>query len=1213
MSTTSPVTAPHPPDPRNENPRNENSGNDNPRNDNPHAAEDDAADGRAFVTVDGVEMARITDADRMPPFLMTVVSDSDLWMFVSSRGGLTAGRVDPDHALFPYETDDKLHKTHPFTGPATVVRVSAEGGDGDATLWEPFRDYGARPDVTRNLYKSVSGNRVVFEEVHHGLGLTFRYRWAACDAFGWVRSCSLVNHGRPDAVRVELLDGLLNLIPAGLTQQTMAQFSCLTNAYTRGELDASSGLAVFAMSSLLVDRAEPAEALWANVAWRRGLPGGKVILDEDVLDTFRNGGALPGPQEEIKGRRGVYLVHAALELKPNVAERWDIVADVDRSQADAEALRQQLENNENLAGRLRDELDAADANLVANIASSDGLQHTADRPATAHHFANVLFNNMRGGVFADGYHLPGEDYAAFVRDRNRAVARRHADLLGKTAGRVDYHDLLDAADATGDADLRRLTLEYLPITFSRRHGDPSRPWNRFEIKLRNPDGSSVLNYQGNWRDIFQNWESMCVSFPRYFESIVTKFVNASTADGFNPYRVTRDGIDWEAPEPENPWAGIGYWGDHQIVYLLKLLEHSAALHPGKLETMLGQRLFTYADVPYRLAPYDAICRNPQQTITFDFDKQKRVEARVAEVGADGKLLHDARGQIVHVTLAEKLLVPALSKLSNFVAGGGIWMNTQRPEWNDANNALVGDGVSMVTLCYLRRYAAFMVELFERYDAPESSDAPDSPAVTLSAEVAAWFDAVAAALRDNLPLIEKPTVSDADRRKLLDALGGAFSQYREKLYAVGPGSPKDRPAADVVALFRTALRHLDHTIDANRRDDGLYHAYNLLAITPAPAPGGDAGEPDCVARVDRLNKMLEGQVAVLSTGRLDASAAADLIASMYDSDLYRADQHSFLLYPDRRLPGFFEKNQVPADAAEANPLLSALLAADDRSVIQRDAAGRFRFHGDFAKADDLDAALSDLAADARFGELVDQHRGSVLSLYEKVFNHRAFTGRSGGMFGYEGLGCIYWHMVSKLLLAVQESFLRAEAAGESPEALKRLADTYYRVRAGLSSNKTARQYGAFPTDPYSHTPGHRGAQQPGMTGQVKEEILTRLGEFGVRVRDGRVTVRPTLLRRREFLGDPAAWEYVDASSQRRILDLPAGSLAFTYAQVPVVLHVSAQDSAADTTSLRLTLADGTTEGVAGDTLGPEHSAMLFDRTGEIARVDAHLAADAVTLD
>ena len=53
----------------------------------------------------------------------------------------------------------------------------------------------------------------------------------------------------------------------------------------------------------------------------------------------------------------------------------------------------------------------------------------------------------------------------------------------------------------------------------------------------------------------------------------------------------------------------------------------------------------------------------------------------------------------------KLLVLVLARLFNFIPEAGLWMNTQRPEWNDANNALVGPGVSMVTLCYLRRFLA----------------------------------------------------------------------------------------------------------------------------------------------------------------------------------------------------------------------------------------------------------------------------------------------------------------------------------------------------------------------------------------------------------------------------------------------------------------------------------------------------------------------------
>ena len=140
---------------------------------------------------------------------------------------------------------------------------------------------------------------------------------------------------------------------------------------------------------------------------------------------------------------------------------------------------------------------------------------------------------------------------------------------------------------------------------------------------------------------------------------------------------------------------------------------------------------------------------------------------------------------------------------------------------------------------------------------------------------------------------------------------------------------------------------------------------------------------------------------------------------------------------------------------------------------------------------------------RLQPLVERGRADTLNAYEAVFHHAAFTGRSGTMYAFEGLGCIYWHMVAKLLLAVQENVQRADRE-DRPVALQReLAGMYYRIRAGIGYEKSVAEYGAFPTDPYSHTPPDGGARQPGMTGQVKEEILTRRGELGVRIRGGEV--------------------------------------------------------------------------------------------------------------
>ena len=51
------------------------------------------------VTLNGEAFYRIANYDRMRPFFMTLVSDSDHWMFVSSTGALTAGRGNADQEI----------------------------------------------------------------------------------------------------------------------------------------------------------------------------------------------------------------------------------------------------------------------------------------------------------------------------------------------------------------------------------------------------------------------------------------------------------------------------------------------------------------------------------------------------------------------------------------------------------------------------------------------------------------------------------------------------------------------------------------------------------------------------------------------------------------------------------------------------------------------------------------------------------------------------------------------------------------------------------------------------------------------------------------------------------------------------------------------------------------------------------------------------------
>ena len=225
--------------------------------------------------------------------------------------------------------------------------------------------------------------------------------------------------------------------------------------------------------------------------------------------------------------------------------------------------------------------------------------------------------------------------------------------------------------AAADRQLIRLYMEYLPVIFSSRHGDPSRPWNKFNIALTDGDGNQVLNYEGNWRDIFQNWEALLISYPEYISNVVAKFVNAMTIDGFNPYRISREGIDWECPDPSDPWAQFGYWGDHQVIYLQKLLELLAGYDAALLDDYLSAKLFSTANVPYRLKSYEDICRDPRNSLIFDKALSDELLKKAKALGTDQKLVQDKEGRVALVNLTAKLLQLVIAKAANLVPGGGV--------------------------------------------------------------------------------------------------------------------------------------------------------------------------------------------------------------------------------------------------------------------------------------------------------------------------------------------------------------------------------------------------------------------------------------------------------------------------------------------------------------------------------------------------------------
>lgn len=1129
------------------------------------------------VEIENEAFFKISNIDKIRPFFMSVVSDSNHWMFIGSNGGISAGRKNAENALFPYYTDDKIVESSEITGSKSIFQVKANE---KTFIWEPFsiRNFN-QYNISRNLYKNVYGNKVLFEEVNHDLKLRFQYQLNTSNTYGFIKKSKLVNEGS-DAVSVNILDGIQNILPYGVGSMLQSQRSNLVDAYKRNELS-PEGVGIYALSAIIVDKAEPSEALKANISWSMGLKNPTYLLSSLQLDAFRKGTTLT-PEEDIKAEKGAYFISTEVKIEAKKLSDWMIISNVNQDTTDVIRISDAIKNDSYLNQKVLQDIEEGTKNLIQLNASADGIQLTNDKLRDTRHFSNTLFNIMRGGIFDNNYQIEKGDFINYLSNANKEVLKSTIDLLKKLPEKFTTSEFKKIINESNDLHLKRLSTEYLPLKFSRRHGDPSRPWNQFSINTQNEnDGSKILDYEGNWRDIFQNWEALALSYPEFLEGMIFKFLNATTFDGYNPYRITKNGIDWERIEPDDPWSYIGYWGDHQIIYLLKFLELMEAYYPDQIESYFHSNIFVYANVPYKIKSYDDILHNPKDTIDFDHDLDKEIEKRRLSIGADAALLTNNEGSIYQVNFIEKILATVLAKMSNFIPEGGIWMNTQRPEWNDANNALVGNGVSVVTLCYLRRFLSFFESLLENRELK---------AVEISEELKVFFDSCLDTLHKNKALL-KGSFSNKDRKSVLDGLGVAGSKYRDQIYHNSFSSKTKTLSFDELSDFiDNGLSYLEHTIEANKRFDNLYHGYNLMTV-----------ENDSEISISELSEMLEGQVAVLSSGFLSPQESLEVLDGLKSSSLFREDQYSYLLYPNKELSGFLDKNNIPESSINQSKLLLKLVEDGERSVVSIDVRSGFHFNGNLKNAADLENALNNLDM-VKYGELIKSDEDLVLKLYEKIFNHKAFTGRSGTFFGYEGLGSIYWHMVSKLQLAAQECCLKAINNGENGEVIGKLLEHYYEINEGIGVHKSPKLYGAFPTDPYSHTPFTKGAQQPGMTGQVKEDILSRFGEFGVLVKNGQIAFNPCMLRKNEFIQERSTFQYYDVNSSHQTLTLPAGSVCFTYCQIPIQYTLSESEG------IEILYSNGKVENLATLRLESRVSSLVFKRSGDISQIVVHIKED-----
>jgi hypothetical protein len=121
----------------------------------------------------------------------------------------------------------------------------------------------------------------------------------------------------------------------------------------------------------------------------------------------------------------------------------------------------------------------------------------------------------------------------------------------------------------------------------------------------------------------------------------------------------------------------------------------------------------------------------------------------------------------------------------------------------------------------------------------------------------------------------------------------------------------------------------------------------------------------------------------------------------------------------------------------------------------------------------------------------------------------------------------------------------------------------------------------------------------MTGQVKEDLISRWGELGVVVAEGRIRFQPDLLRESEFLSQATEFTYYDVLGNQQTLPLAAEELAFTYCQVPIIYRLSSD------CKILIRYRDGALRELVGLEIDRVSSEEIFSRDGKISSIGVAL--------
>ena len=646
-----------------------------------------------------------------------------MWTFYVNRGQCISsfGIKDKDHAILEFLPANKAWQLVSTQGFRTFIKIT----NGKNTLfYEPFHNgfTNLGYKITNKICISSSELTLKEENISLGLGITVRYFNIPNDNYAGLARIITVKNLKSGSRRIQLLDGLPQIIPFGTNNFFLKKMSRTIEAWMSVE-NMDKGIPFY---RLFVDPSDRPEVIhikegnfYLGFSYKENKPKIiKPIIDPENIfgpitdfscpHSFLKHNFLPPRNENIKSKTPAAFLPANFILRKNEEKTIYAISGYARSLKELNTSIKKITK----FGYL--ERKSVENNNVINELMQDAETQSGSKEFNLYAKQTYLDNLLRGG-----YPLT----------------------------------------------LKSGTTLYL---YSRKHGDPERDYNKFQIA---PTYLSQGN--GNYRDLNQNRRNDFWFNPEIKEENIKSLFNFIQLDGFNPLVVKgasfiiqdtdkiRANLKDKCPdemvnkiinsfskkqfspgelilfvEDNNIKLNIsydellgivlassvkineaehseGFWSDHWH-YNLDLLESYLGIYPEmEINILFKDRIFTFFDntmiVKPRSEKYLLHKGSPRQLHAVVLNNAK--EEIIHKRKEFSHIVHSeyGHGAIYQTTLINKLLSLLANKFASLDPFGvGIEMESDKPNWFDSLNGLPAlFGSSLCETFELKRLAIFI--------------------------------------------------------------------------------------------------------------------------------------------------------------------------------------------------------------------------------------------------------------------------------------------------------------------------------------------------------------------------------------------------------------------------------------------------------------------------------------------------------------------------